>query len=103
MNDPSSEDQNQSRNSGSSSSQPLGVELAVETALTNMTEKTSGCTIEQLEQINRELMDEIWRLRDEWNRQKVLHMVTAVFNMAIDDIENMQGMGPLSQRQNSDA
>lgn len=82
-----------------SSSQPLGIDLAIESFLENMTDKTSGCTIEQLEQINRELMDEIWRSRNEWNRQTVLAHVTSVFNQTIDDIERIQGMGPLSQSQ----
>jgi hypothetical protein len=90
----------ESRNSGSSASQPLGIETGVEGFLDNMTEKTSGCTIEQLEQINRDIMDAIWRARSEWNRQRVLNDVARVFNTTIDDIEQLQGMGPLSQRQN---
>ncbi|RDA85795.1 hypothetical protein CP532_6303 [Ophiocordyceps camponoti-leonardi (nom. inval.)] len=51
---------NQGRNSGSTASQPLSIEVAVDGFLTEVTDGTSGCTIEQLEQINRELMDEIW-------------------------------------------
>lgn len=87
------------RNSGSSSSnsQPPGVHTAVENLVKEVTDKTSGCTIEQLEQINRELMDEIWRNRHEWNRLKVIGYMTKVFNDAIQDIESMQGMGPQSQ------
>lgn len=100
LNEPHSEEL---RNSSSSASQPIGIESFVENFLENMTEKTSGCTIEQLEQINRELMDEIWRCRNEWNRQKVLNNVTTVFNTTIDDIERMQGVDPLSQGQNLDA
>lgn len=80
-----------------SSSQPLGLDPAIDAFLEFMTDKTSGCTIEQLEQINRELMDEIWRSRNEWNRLTVLNHVKSVFNLTIDDIERMQGMGPLSQ------
>lgn len=85
------------RNSGSSASQPLAVEGAVENFLVEVTDGTSGCTIEQLEQINRELMDEIWSSRNEWNRMKVLGHLTTVFNDTIGEIEMMQGMGPLSQ------
>ncbi|KAF4121196.1 AAA+-type ATPase, SpoVK/Ycf46/Vps4 family [Geosmithia morbida] len=92
------QEQELSRNSASSASQPLSIDSAVDSALDSLTDKTSGCTIEQLEQINRELMDEIWRGRNEWNRQMVLNHVTSVFNQAIDDIESMQGVGPLSQR-----
>jgi hypothetical protein len=90
------------RHSGSSGSQPLSVEGAVENFLTEVADGTSGCTIEQLEQINRDLMDEIWRDRHEWNRIRVLNHVTSVFNETIGDIENMQGMGPLSQPKSQD-
>lgn len=95
----SQDDSHLMRNSGSSASQqPLSVEGAVESFLTEMTDGTSGCTIEQLEQINRELMDEIWRRRHEWNRIKVLGHVTRVFNDTIEEIEGSQGMGPPSQK-----
>ncbi|KAI5465569.1 hypothetical protein BGZ63DRAFT_420125 [Mariannaea sp. PMI_226] len=88
------------RNSGSSASasQPLSVQGLVDNFLEEVTEATGGCTIEQLEQLNRELMDEIWRSRHEWNRMKVLGEVSRMFNDTIQDIEFMQGMGPLSQR-----
>ncbi|PHH51138.1 putative AAA domain-containing protein C31G5.19 [Ceratocystis fimbriata CBS 114723] len=63
----------------------------VDRLLAQITERTSGCTIEQLEQIGRELMDEIWRTRGEWNRIKVLEDLTSVFNDVIGDIEDTQG------------
>ncbi|WYZ40594.1 hypothetical protein EsH8_IV_000935 [Colletotrichum jinshuiense] len=87
------------RNSGSSSSQqqPVIHEGQVEQFLDELTEGTSGCTIEQLEQINRELMDEMWRTRHEWNRMKVLGDLTKVFNETISDIENIQGLFQQSQ------
>ncbi|KAF9874126.1 AAA family [Colletotrichum karsti] len=86
------------RNSGSSSQQqPVINESQVENFLEELTEGTSGCTIEQLEQINRELMDEIWRTRHEWNRMKVLGDLTKVFNETISDIENIQGLFQQSQ------
>lgn len=96
LNDPHSESRNSG--SGSSASQPISIDVGVRDFLEDMTEKTSGCTIEQLEQINRDIMDTIWRLRGEWNRQRVLNDVTRVFNTTIDDIEQLQNMGPLSQR-----
>lgn len=102
LNDTPIEEPPSVRNSGSSSSQPYPVEGAVENFLDEVAELTSGCTIEQLEQINRDLMDEIWRTRHEWNRNKVLSDVMQVFNNTIRDIEDMQGMGPLSQRQDLD-
>ncbi|KAH8737967.1 hypothetical protein BGZ61DRAFT_25799 [Ilyonectria robusta] len=104
LNDQPIDDRQSIRNSGSSASasQPLSVHGAVDNFLHEVTDVTGGCTIEQLEQINRELMDEIWRSRHEWNRMKVLGDITRVFNDTIGDIESMQGMGPLSQRQNLD-
>ena len=92
------EDEHQSiRQSGSSGSQPLSVEAAIENFLLEVVNSTGGCTIEQLEQLNREMMDVIWQTRHEWNRTKVLQTVTSVFNDTIGDIEIMQAMGPLSQ------
>ncbi|KAJ0162895.1 Tat-binding -like protein 7 [Colletotrichum tanaceti] len=87
------------RNSGSSSSQqqPVIHEGQVTQFLDELTERTSGCTIEQLEQINRELMDEIWNTRHEWNRMKVLSDLTNVFNETISDIESIQGLFQQSQ------
>ncbi|UQC78451.1 ATPase [Colletotrichum lupini] len=97
LNDSTSED---IRNSGSSSSQqqPVIHEGQVEQFLDELTERTSGCTIEQLEQINRELMDEIWNTRHEWNRMKVLGDLTNVFNETISDIESIQGLFQQSQQ-----
>lgn len=102
LNDTSAEEPSSIRNSGSSASQPYSVEGAVENFLNQVTDFTSGCTIEQLEQINRDLMDEIWRTRHEWNRNTVLDGVVRVFNNTMSDIEDLQGMGPQSQRQNLD-
>jgi len=80
------------RHSGGSS-QPLVIDQSSVLAfLDEITQRTSGCTIEQLEQISRELMDAIWRTRDEWNRMKVLADLKAVFNETIGDIETMQAM-----------
>lgn len=66
--------------------------------LKDLTEQTSGCTIEQLEQINRDLMDEIWRTKHVWNRDKVLGILRGVFNESVRDIEEVQGLGPSSQK-----
>lgn len=66
-----------------------------------MTERTSGCTIEQLEQINRELMDTIWATKHEWNRMQVLSQLHTVFNETISDIEEMQEIGQSSQDVNT--
>lgn len=58
--------------------------------LQNLTDGSSGCSIEQLEQINRELMDHIWKMRGEWNRNRIFTQLTTVFNDTILDIEEMQ-------------
>lgn len=89
-----------SRNSGSSSSQQHQVvihEEQVANFLDELTDRTSGCTIEQLEQINRELMSEIWKTKGLWNRMQVLAELTRVFNETIADIEEVQGLLQHSQ------
>lgn len=86
-----------SESSATSSQQPVINELAAANFLDTIAERTSGCTIEQLEQINRELMDEIWSTRHEWNRMKVLNALTSVFNDTIADIETLQGLMASSQ------
>lgn len=54
------------------------------------TVKSSGCSIEQLEQVNRELMNTLWEMRGEYNRTRVATELSKVFNEAITDIESMQ-------------
>jgi ATPase family AAA domain-containing protein 2 len=99
LNDTSPDEPSQSqRQSDSSGAQQ--VELDDEAAkflLGELTRRTSGFTIEQLEQINRELMAEIWRTKGEHNRMKVYNSVIRVFNEAINDIEAMQRVLQLSQ------
>jgi hypothetical protein len=51
---------------------------------------TSGCSLEQLEQINASLMDAIWKNRSDYNRNVVLHKVQDAFNKIITDISVMQ-------------
>ncbi len=91
-------------NSGSSSlSQPQPIippELQVSNFLNELTDRTSGCSIEQLEQINRELMDEVWRTRGDFNRSRVLGVLHRAFNDTIADIELCQSVPePLSQEE----
>lgn len=61
--------------------------------------KTSGCSLEQLEQINAALMDSIWKHRAEWNRNIVLHKVMDAFNEIIADIQTMQKIMRSSQEE----
>ncbi|KAI1097966.1 AAA-domain-containing protein [Jackrogersella minutella] len=86
------------RQSGVSSSQQVELdEQQAQYFLEKVTERTSGCTIEQLQQIFREMMVELWKSRGEHNRMKVLNTVTRVFNSAIDDIGSIQGLLQPSQ------
>ncbi|KAI5859368.1 AAA-domain-containing protein [Durotheca rogersii] len=99
LNDPSPDEQSQSqRPPGSSASQQVELdETQGQFFLEELTKRTSGCTIEQLQQIYREMMVELWKTRGEHNRMKVLNSVTRVFNEAINDIESMQGFLAPSQ------
>jgi hypothetical protein len=63
----------------------------------NLVSSTSGCSLEQLEQINASLMDAIWRNRGVYNRNVVLHKVQDAFNEIIADIQVMQDILKSSQ------
>ncbi|KAK3331948.1 hypothetical protein B0T19DRAFT_456457 [Cercophora scortea] len=94
LNDDTSNSVGPPRNSGSSgvlSQQPVIHEGRVHEFLQTLADRTAGCSVEQLEQIHRELMDEIWKTRHEWNRMLVLSTLTSVFNDTISDIELVQG------------
>jgi len=97
LNDPSPEEETQSQRQ----SQPVPqVDLDDHLAdffLMELTKRTSGCTIEQLEQINRDLMSKIWETRGEHNRHKVFDLITRVFNETMQDIEEIQQMLQQSQ------
>lgn len=60
---------------------------------------TSGCSLEQLEQINAALMDAIWKHRADYNRNVVLKEVTEAFNVIIKDIQTMQEILKSSQEE----
>ncbi|KAH7041177.1 uncharacterized protein B0I36DRAFT_233338 [Microdochium trichocladiopsis] len=99
LNSPLPDDASQSQlHSNSAASQHVEVDDAsADVFQMQLTSRTSGCTIEQLEQISRELMSEIWRTRGEHNRMKVLNSVTRIFNETINDIESMQRLLQASQ------
>ncbi|OJJ46286.1 hypothetical protein ASPZODRAFT_67553 [Penicilliopsis zonata CBS 506.65] len=63
-----------------------------------LTRRTSGCTVEQLEQINTSLMDYIWQMRSEWNRTSVASGVIDTFNEVFEDMLSIQEVGPISQQ-----
>ncbi|QSZ35162.1 hypothetical protein DSL72_008029 [Monilinia vaccinii-corymbosi] len=66
--------------------------------LQKLTDGSSGCSIEQLEQINRELMDYIWKKRGDWNRNRIFTELAHVFNDTMLDIEQMQKVLEPSQK-----
>lgn len=72
-------------------------EVFLQDLLTRLTEGSSGCSIEQLEQINRELMATLWDMREEYNRNRVAAKLVDVFNETITDIEDMQRVLQASQ------
>lgn len=59
--------------------------------------RSSGCSVEQLEQINAALMDTVWQHRGQWNRTNVTTRVAEAFNAVITDIEKMQTILPNTQ------
>lgn len=64
---------------------------------TRLVEGTSGCSVEQLEQINRELMETLWTMRGEYNRDLVAQKLSKVFTETIIDMEEMQKVLQASQ------
>lgn len=65
--------------------------------LGELVERSSGLSVEQLEQVNASMMDVIWRHRANWNRNQVLRMVQEAFNETIADIEHCQKIMDPSQ------
>ncbi|RVX74547.1 hypothetical protein B0A52_01673 [Exophiala mesophila] len=62
-----------------------------------ISDKTSGLSVEQLEQVNSVLMDTLWRSRGEWDRSKVLVQVSDAFNEVMADMqESGQDFAPSS-------
>jgi ATPase family AAA domain-containing protein 2 len=63
-----------------------------------LTTRTSGCSVEQLEQLNAALMDSIWNTKHNGDRVYVTHACKEAFNATIKDIEKMQAIMEPSQR-----
>lgn len=61
--------------------------------------KSSGLSVEQLEQMNARLMDVVWKSRANWNRTQVTFQARDAFNETIADIEKMQGILDNSQEE----
>lgn len=76
--------------------------LCDETALQNLHKefvtRSSGLSLEQMEQVNARIMDVIWKQRGDWNRNHVWVAVLTAFNEAVTDIEACQKTLEPSQR-----
>jgi len=63
----------------------------------DITDKTTGLSVEQLEQVNSILMDTLWKTRGEWDRGRVLDKVASAFNAVMEDMQEAgQEFGPSS-------
>ncbi|KXS97949.1 hypothetical protein AC578_3397 [Pseudocercospora eumusae] len=74
-------------------------EVSLQSLLEELTARSSGLSLEQLEQVRAQVMDVIWCERGNWNRNQVWVKVQEVFNATIDDIDACQGILDPSQRE----
>ncbi|KAH7127003.1 ATPase family AAA domain-containing protein 2 [Dendryphion nanum] len=65
-------------------------EAQVQAIHQELVKKTSGLSLEQLEQVNSGLMESLWQQRNDWNRTRVAFTVMDAFNLIIRDIGEMQ-------------
>lgn len=66
---------------------------AIDKLLSEFADKTSGLSVEQLEQVNSTLMDTLWTTRGNWDRGKVLEQVAGAFNVVLEDMGGEQWLG----------
>ncbi|KAK5171727.1 TAT-binding protein-like protein 7, AAA ATPase [Saxophila tyrrhenica] len=60
-----------------------------------LVQRSSGLSVEQLEQVNAGMMEMVWQGRGNWNRNAVLRMVVEAFNEVVADVEAVQAvLGP---------
>ncbi|KAF2867885.1 ATPase family AAA domain-containing protein 2 [Massariosphaeria phaeospora] len=72
-------------------------EAHLNTLHANLVNKSSGCSLEQLEQVNAAIMECIWKHKAEYNRNILLQKVADTFNDIITDIGEMQVILKMSQ------
>lgn len=65
-------------------------------------ERSSGFSVEQLEQMNAAVMGAVWRGRGEWNRMVLAEQVRKVFDECVEDIVECQRIAKWSQSQETD-
>ena len=68
--------------------------VIAERLLDELVERTSGCSVEQLEQIYSALMDDIWKTRGDWNRLQVADKLRDLFTEVLEDMQKMQDFLP---------
>ncbi|KAJ9615621.1 TAT-binding protein-like protein 7, AAA ATPase [Cladophialophora chaetospira] len=72
-------------------------QLQLQNLHTEITDKTSGLSVEQLEQVNSVLMDTLWTTRGEWNRHKVMQQIAEAFSEVLRDMAGVgQDLGEMS-------
>jgi ATPase family AAA domain-containing protein 2 len=60
----------------------------------DITQGTSGFSVEQLEQVNTAMMECVWRMRSDWNRNRVGNAVRTTFEDCVADMRDVgQGFG----------
>jgi len=64
-------------------------DIVVDAFLQEMVSGSDGLSVEQLEQVNRELMDELWKGRGEWNRNLVVQRLRSVWEETVGDMQEM--------------
>ena len=69
----------------------------VEQLHSELVSRSSGLTVEQLEQVNASIMDAIYSTREAWNRNLVITAVSQAFNATVSDIEACQKVLQWSQ------
>ncbi|KAL8796618.1 MAG: hypothetical protein Q9195_001008 [Heterodermia aff. obscurata] len=62
----------------------------------NLVRRTSGCSVEQLEQVYSALMDTLWKTRGDWNRVGVAKEIGSVLENVLDDMRHCQDFAATS-------
>jgi hypothetical protein len=68
---------------------------------TELVKRSSGMSVEQLEQIMSALMTTIWDGRGKWNRNTLIDSLKETFNNIVADIEAIQSILDASGHSNS--
>lgn len=95
LNDPSPQDEPQDEPMGNYKLEDSFVEQLRE----QLVSRSSGLSVEQLEQVNAGIMDTIYDTREQWNRNLVVKAVSDTFNDTVHDIEACQRVLLASQQE----